>query len=154
MGRPALHQNSPHLGQSGIIERLSWEKMMDEEINADHYKDLEGNAQISPSSGDSAKRRFSPSLILMMWFRNKTYRLAKTSNGLPVRKFHLQNWLLFNLTKWQNERKKNTLQKIEKLQLFSSVISKEFWWLWWPRGSCWTKNKFEKMRSSSKWLQS
>ena len=82
-----------------------------------------------------------PSLIMMMWFRNKTYRLAKTSNGLPVRKFHLQNWFLFNLTK-QTERIKNTIWNIDKLQIFSSVISKELWRLWWPRGSCWTKNKF------------
>ena len=38
--------------------------MMDKEINADYYKDLEGNAQISPSSDDSAIllfRRFFPS---------------------------------------------------------------------------------------------
>ena len=34
--------------------------MMDEEINADHYEDLERNAQISPSSDVSTKRRFFP----------------------------------------------------------------------------------------------
>ena len=43
---------------------------------------------------------------------------------------------------FQNERKKNTIWNIDKLQIFSSVISKELWRLWWPRGSCWTKNKF------------
>ena len=134
MGRPALHQNSPHLEQSRIIERLSWEKMRDEEINADHSKDLERNAQISPSSDVSTKRRFFPhSLILMMWFRNRTYRLAKTSNGLPVRKFHLQNWLFFNLTKYKMRRRKIPFERL-------------IWWVWWRR---WTKNKFVKMRWSS-----
>ena len=59
---------------------------------------------------------------------------------------------------FQNERKKNTIWNIDKLQIFSSVISKELWWdvflsrSWWnvmTMRKLLNKNKFVEMRSSS-----